>query len=719
MNNVLALIIVLTISVFAQTKVELTGRVTDESGYPIPGVNILLEDFGAATDDTGKFKISAIEGGVYDIKFSAVGFETKILENVELISDTQLNIVMNEKTILFDAVVVTAGKHEQNLKELPVSAAVMQSREIERKNFINLDDALRYIPGVSMTLDQVSIRGSSGYSRGAGTRVLVALDGIPMYTGDSGEIIWEVFPMPEIERIEVIKGAASSLYGSSAIGGVVNVLTKEPGKTPLTFLRTYGGFYDKPSNEQWEWSDDTRFFNGLTVGHSNNINDLGYAVSLTRTEDMGYRQGDWRKRYAGYLKMNYQFGETDNLTLLANGYMQDKGTFNFWKNLNNALVPPDADQGQRIPSERFLTGIIYNSELTQKLKFTNRLSFYHSFWKDGSESLNSSNSKQIRNELQFDYAASENLLFISGVEVNYATVNANIFGINNAYGFGLFLHGDYKLNEPVTLTAGVRYDYHKRKNINQESAFSPKFGINYKLSEDLSARFFFGTGFRAPSVAETFTSTTTSGLTIRPNQNLSSETNYSVETGVNFTPADFLELDAALFYNRYFDLIETTIDTTNLTEPYVYFDNVTNARIAGFDFSSGLKFGDFYLKTGYTFLDTEDLDEGSFLKYRPKHLLYLSATYRYDIFEAGVDFRYSSRVDEIDDELIDFGFVADGEKRVETRTVDLRFSAALFRYNIPGRIGLNIYNLFNYNYVEMIANVSPIRNISLNLDLLM
>lgn len=719
MNKVILFLLISLGLLYAQDKVSFSGKVIDNKGSALPGVNVLIGERGAATSETGSFLITGISKGNYRVKFSMVGYAEVVIPEFQLVSDTVFTVVMREKVFQFDAVVVSAGKHEQSLSDLPVSAAVMSNSEIERKNFVNLDDALRYVPGVSMTLDQLSIRGSSGYSRGAGTRVLVALDGIPMYTGDSGEIIWEVFPMPEISRVEVIKGAASSLYGSSAIGGVVNVITKEPGLSPLTFIRTYAGFYDKPSNESWEWSDKTRMYNGLTVGYSNGSGPVKFSLSFTRTEDMSYRQGDWKKRYAGYAKIIYDINEENKLTLLANGYTQDKGTFNFWKNFNNALVPPDGDQGQRLPSERILTGIIYNSKLSEKISLTNRLSFYHSFWKDGSESLNSSNSKQVRNDLQFDYKISEGWLLISGIEMNHSKVNANIFGINNATGIGVYFHSDYKLNPKTIVTGGVRYDYNKRKGLTQESAISPKLGINYKFAENLSARFFFGTGFRAPSVAETFTSTTTSGITVQPNLNLKSENNYSFETGINYAPVNFLELDAAVFYNRYFDLIETRLDTTILTSPYIIFDNVTNAAIAGFDFTSVFNYDNVFLKTGYTYLDARDIDKNKALKYRPKHLLYASISYTYDIYEAGVNFRYASKVDEVDDELVDFGFVADGEKRVEIRTFDLWFSASFFRYNLPLRAGINIYNLFNYNYVEMLGNVSPIRNISLNLDLLM
>ena len=88
---------------------------------------------------------------------------------------------------------------------------------------------------------QVNIRGSSGYSRGTGTRVLLLFDGMPFLTGDAGEIIWEAIPVWQIDRVEIVKGAGSALYGSNAIGGVINVITKETSPRQNLRFRTYFG----------------------------------------------------------------------------------------------------------------------------------------------------------------------------------------------------------------------------------------------------------------------------------------------------------------------------------------------------------------------------------------------------------------------------------------------------------------------------------------------
>ena len=189
---------------------SVSGKVTDIDMEPLVGVNIIVlgTDTGTASDENGNYKISNLSNGDYNLKFSAVGYEN-VLRQININNKpVHLDIIMKEKAVVTEQVIVTAGKREQLISDLPVSADVIPANEFSKKNFSNLEDALRYVPGVNMTEDQISIRGSSGYSRGAGSRVLLALDGIPFYTGDTGETIWEMIPTPVIQRVEIIKGAA-------------------------------------------------------------------------------------------------------------------------------------------------------------------------------------------------------------------------------------------------------------------------------------------------------------------------------------------------------------------------------------------------------------------------------------------------------------------------------------------------------------------------------
>ena len=228
------------------------------------------------------------------------------------------------------------NKYSQNINEVAASTYIIDTKKFSQKNFQKLDDAFRYVPGVTMTLDQISIRGSSGYSRGAGTRVLVTLDGIPIYAPDSGEIVWELVPVSEIGRVEVIKGSASSLYGSSALGGVINIISKEFTSNPITFMKLQGGFYSKPSHKEWEWTNKTLYYNSQTISHSRSFGKLGVSASISRLEDLSYRQNEDQLRYSGYLRANYNFSEFTTLSFLGAGFTRERSTFVFWQDLQKA-----------------------------------------------------------------------------------------------------------------------------------------------------------------------------------------------------------------------------------------------------------------------------------------------------------------------------------------------------------------------------------------------
>lgn len=278
----IALVCILNIS-FAQPNAgSITGTVYDSKTQdPLPGVNIHLQGTvrGTITDIHGTYRLKGIPAGMYDISFSLIGYTIYTISQVVIQSDSTLHlaIFLTQAPIQAEQVVVTASRREQSLREVPVSVSTVTSKMIADRLSVTLDDALRYVPGVNMMVDQVNIRGSTGYSRGVGSRVLILIDGLPYITGDTGEINWETFPMFQIDRIEVVKGAGSALYGSSALGGVINVITKDIGETPEVRFRIFSGLYDKPKYTQWVWYSKPRFNTGGFFSYSNRVGPFGYS----------------------------------------------------------------------------------------------------------------------------------------------------------------------------------------------------------------------------------------------------------------------------------------------------------------------------------------------------------------------------------------------------------------------------------------------------------
>ncbi|MCX8010759.1 MAG: TonB-dependent receptor, partial [Ignavibacteria bacterium] len=326
----------------------------------------------------------------------------------------------------------------------------------------------------------------------------------------------------------------------------------------------------------------------------------------------------------------------------------------------------------------------------------------------------SAKSNVFRSEVQLNYFFQPKNKLTFGIAGDYSVISSNVFGNPYSFGAAFFAQNEWKPFEELKATLGFRFDYQKVDTALSESQFSPKFGLNYQLNENLILRLSAGRGYRAPSAAEMFTSTRAAGITVRPNPNLKSESSWSFEIGSNYSFSNWLNFDLALFQNEYYDLIEPGFDERG----EVIFRNITRARIQGLE--SGFTFTpieNFWnLNVGYTYLWARDTKLNQFLKYRPRHLLYLTNVLRYDFIELGIDFRYWNRIENIDEEFIKLGIIQDGELRDKVLVTDLRLSFDLIHFSLPMRAYFSVNNLFNYNYIELIGNLAPIRNFVLTIE---
>ena len=138
------------------------------------------------------------------------------------------NPVMVSAAEALGLVVVSAGRFEQDASEVTVSLEVLQPALVENKATTTLETAIEQTPGVSLVDGEPQIRSGSGFSYGAGSRVMVLVDDLPVLSGDAGRPTWGFLPLENLEQIEVVKGASSVLYGSAALSGVINIRTRYP-----------------------------------------------------------------------------------------------------------------------------------------------------------------------------------------------------------------------------------------------------------------------------------------------------------------------------------------------------------------------------------------------------------------------------------------------------------------------------------------------------------
>ena len=686
-----------------------------------PQDNKHAERFGVFTKSDGSFAFSRLQGEEYQIFVSMIGFK-EFNEKLSLGETAQrtIKIFLHPLPIETEQVVVTASKREQSLTEVPVSVSLLSSTEIERRDNLSLDDALRYVPGVNFVQDQVNIRGSSGYARGIGSRVLLLVDGIPLLAGDTGGANWESIPMEEIDHVEVVKGAGSALYGSNALGGVIDVITKNNLDVSSTSVKLYGGLYDQPLYSEWQWSSKPRFFQGGTVSHTFasgelGLGDFGLATSLDYKKDDGYIENDGFNNLNFFLRTAGTVGENQTLKVFGNIFAQHADNFLYWEDLDHALQPASSSLGDWVNSTRADLAAIYTNVVSSKFIYVVRGSYYFNYWYDnfgqtpsGIGDTSTSNLGYL--EFQGTVNADPLTICTFGAEVEPDFMSSNLFTTKESESGAVYFQGERKVDK-FHATIGARYDYEKIQGRPPLNQFNPKVGLVYDLGEDASLRASIGTGFRAPSLGELYSNTSTGGISIVPNPGLLPETSLSDEIGARIPASVYGLLDAAIFQSDYWNMIEPEFTPDGKIE----FENVTRARVQGyeFDISSGIGTDFLTLSGSYTYIYPRDILANTILKYRSREIFYASANLSRSIFRASVDFRYLSKFENYDVQLVQAGIVKDGDQRVPAYVTDARVGVDLTSIGVPVEVSFVVNNLFDYYYVEIIGNIAPIRNYSI------
>ncbi len=703
---------------------SVAGRVTArDSGEPLVGATVMVQGTvrGTTTNLKGEFRLSGLPAGRHSLLVSMVGYRRETVADILVEEGTEksVSVTMTPAPIQTDQIVVTASKRPQSLEEVPVSISTIDAAAISERHTVTIDDALRYIPGVNLTGAQVNIRGSSGYSRGAGSRVLLLLDGVPFLAGDSGELDFEAIPASQVDRVEVVKSASSALYGSNALGGVVNIITKPIPEGPETILRTYCGFYNNPTYSQWRWSDHRRFLDGMSVAHLRSSGNLGMVVFASRQRDEGYRQNDARTRYNLYLKTKEDFSPLNSLSLTFGLLYQYGGQFLYWRNLDSALLPPATQQTDNIKSIRYYASGLYTDALSDHALLTVKGIWYHTDWGYESSNLigrNESLADALDAEGTLNILAGDIHTITAGLATRVDIVNADLFGDHVGYGWALYGQDELRLARSLAMTLGARFDYQSLGLAEPSSQLNPKVAIAFTPFEGTALRASVGRGFRMPTVAEAFLTGEVTNLNAIPNTALRPERSLASEIGASQSLGDWGKIDCAAFRTDFSDLIEAGLVVSSSNLPYIQWRNVTQARVEGIEttLSLGVFRGALRFNGGYTYVSPIDRTTGDFLKYRPRHVLTSNLQVHVGGFMAGADFRFISRVDRIDNELVDLGIVPDGDERVPIYVTDVRVGVDLA--SLPVSLTVNVNNIFQHNYVELIGNIMPPRTYVLTLE---
>ena len=331
-----------------------TGIVTDaQTREPLIGVTVVdgnNPSTGTITDFDGAYKIE-LSGSDKQKKlvFSYVGYDKE--ERLLKPGATTLNITMMQHNEQLDEVVVTSSRFEQRQTDVPVSMAVIKPEMLKAQAPTDLTSTLQTLPGVEIIDKQPSIRGGGGWTYSVGSRCQVLMDEMTILNPKTGEINWNNVPLENVAQVEVIKGASSVLYGSSALNGVINVRTKRPNSEPVTKLSGYVGVYDNYKNYKYTGSRLPLYY-GAEVSHSRRIGNFDVSAALSGFKDEGFRQQSFNDRVRLGGNMTYHApmeGEKYlntgfNMNYVANQY----GDFFIWRSPKDPIHPsPLTNMGRK------------------------------------------------------------------------------------------------------------------------------------------------------------------------------------------------------------------------------------------------------------------------------------------------------------------------------------------------------------------------------------
>lgn len=729
----------------AQTAI-FSGVITDaNTKEPLIGATVFLNNqTGTATDIDGSFKIVTSEGS-YTFTASYVGYE-KQSATITLTERTSLVVDIALKPIdgILNTIVVTGSKFEKKLGEETVTIDVIKSDLIQNTNDVKLDQTIQRIPGVSVIDGQANIRGGSGYSYGAGSRVLILMDDLPILTGDAGFPSWDFIPMENIQQVEIIKGAASALYGSSALNGIINVRTAYPTAEPVTKLSLFSGVYNSPADtaQKW-WADDFPFFSGANFAHRQKFGKFDLVTGAYVYTQDSYLKEIYQRRARYNINTRYRINNNLAVGLNVNAQVNRSSSFFFWDGIDSGLyvAAPGTtafNQGFKITVDPFLN---WYDEHGNRHKILSRYYGNH----NKTVTTEQSNFNDLfYGEYQYQKHLDKYALVVSsGVLASYAMVSAELYGDStyNTSNEAVYLQLDKKWFDKLNVSGGVRYEFNQIAGL-KESRPVFRLGANYQVANYTFIRASWGQGYRFPTIAEKYISTSVTGLSIYPNPDLTSETGWSgelgVKQGVKISNWQGM-IDVSGFISEYDNMMEFTFGYYPF--PGFMSLNIGDTRIMGgeISFIGEGKIGTVptTLIAGYTYIDPKFKDFDSIqnalssadynvLKYRFRHTVKFDVESTIKKFRLGATCNYNSFMEAVDAAFVDpiipaiNLYIIDGLQQYRDEhadgdwIIDIRLA---YNINSSSEVSLLCNNVLNREYSSRPAMMDAPRNFTLKYSL--
>lgn len=656
-------------------------------------------------------------------------------------------------------VFVTATRTKKTIDEIPARLSSIDQELIQAQPVLTTDAVLQLVPGANIDRPQgifsknasITMRGLNG-----SPRILILVDGVPVSKTDGGGVNWNRMVPDNIDRIEVMKGPVSTVYGGNAMSGVINVITRKPvekleGEVKAFYgtYNTFGGFLRlggrlKPKGNS--------FYYGLTGYYRQGA---GYIIVPEESRDsMDVRTYLKEVNVGGKLGYRYGSGSYTEVEYSYYNDMRGDGT---------KIYEPDGGYNRYPTNYVRLTSVNYFGRLslvtrcfyqnehylrqseTMSVKKSNKYTLYNTDSRRTDFGLWTNLAYKPRPNMEVSFGLDLKQGGVDGKDI-YLTSTDVLTNKGKMNFFALFAEYEWQpFNKKMTILAGLRYDVAKffdgSFTIDDPTiltdfmtqypsdfqdvtwhAWSPKLGLKYRFSESIDAYFSYSHGFRPAMLDDMCRNGSISKGFKLANPQLKPETVDNLEIGADWRPFDVISIQPSIYYTigsnfQYFvgngDSVATGGD--NL-KPVLQRQNVSQVKVLGAEITCSWKIAKhLFLTANYAFNDSRITEfdtlgstsknlAGKYLMEVPRNQAYAGMYYSSRILMASLAFNYKSSQ------------WTDDENTTETpgyTTFDLKIGKTFFRQL---NVNLVIQDIFNQRYYDSKGNISPGRYITLNLS---
>ncbi len=546
--GILVILLFFHIAAFAQNKEDehVTGHVINKiSKEYIPSIYVILKGttLGTVTDATGHYFLKNLPVGKFIMVVSGIGYKT-IEKEIDLTSvkSVEENFEMEEDQIMLESIVVSANRNETKSKEAPTIVNLITPRIFENTNSVCLAQALDFMPGLRVEdncencgLMQVRMNGLDGaYSQ-------ILIDSRSIFSSLAAVYGLEQMPTNMIDRVEVVRGGGSAIFGSSAIGGTINIITKEPMANSVTISNTTTMIYGKTP-------DINTFLNATVVSDDNKTGVTIFGSTRKRSPFDYYGDGyselpEIDGTTIGF-KAYYKTSNYSKLTLeYFNLYEYRRGGNDFNLPLDQTDLTEEAEQYTNTVGLNYDIYFKNNKQhlnIYSSAQLINRTNYAGAQHDTAAYGL--TNGKTMVAGMQYTYSM-DTLFFMPavltvGTEFSIDQIHDEILGYDiitdqTVNTKSIFLQNEWK-NKKISILIGCRLDKH---SLITDPIISPRMNLRYALNDFISLRASYSSGFRAPQIYDEDLHGSEIGgerVIIKLNPDLKTETSQSYSGSIDF-----------------------------------------------------------------------------------------------------------------------------------------------------------------------------------------